>query len=198
MNGIWKLTADMSESEFFPETQEMLQSPGLLCESPKERDETSACSSAEQDRVCKEGRGEGKKNGEKQWRRNQKNMRDEGFSSEKRSWKCFSFKDFLGYFYLTFSEFPCRKAWSVIAEQVVLSVLHLFWAKSAEKLCPKLKQELGGTLLCSPSSGRHSPLPSPSPSREVWWLWGLLNDQALVCSFQMFLLRALEILFQTV
>lgn len=36
MNGIWKLTADMSESGFSPETQEMLQSSGLLCESPKE------------------------------------------------------------------------------------------------------------------------------------------------------------------
>lgn len=54
----------MSESGFFPEIQEKLQSSGPL-ESPKERVKRSVCSSAEQDRVWKEGRGEGK-NGEKQ------------------------------------------------------------------------------------------------------------------------------------
>ena len=84
MNRIWNLIADMSESRFFPEIQEKLESSGPLFQSPKETDETSVCSSAEQDRVCKEGRAEGK-NGEKQQRRNQKKRRDGGFSSENRS-----------------------------------------------------------------------------------------------------------------
>lgn len=65
MKGIWNLIADMSESGFFSDIQEKRQSSGPLFESPKERDERSVCSNAEQDRVCKEGRGEGK-NGEKQ------------------------------------------------------------------------------------------------------------------------------------
>lgn len=64
MNGIWNSIADMSEPGFFPEIQEKLQVI-WSSESPKEGDERSVCSSAEQDIACKEGRGEGK-NGEKQ------------------------------------------------------------------------------------------------------------------------------------